>query len=170
MYFNELTIRYGLSNILTLNESVSYNVTSYSFKTFKLFGWVLTDVTAADFLERTKRLRLVYVLRKNNNVLYYSNNLEIQENIQSATAQYSIAIPLEREIFEMFGILFTEHQDLRKLLLDYSYVGNPLRKDYPVTGYNQISFTALKVLVFKELNLSQDLRMFVFPQVWLNNK
>lgn len=96
--------------------------------------------------------------------------MEIQENIQSATAQYSIAIPLEREIFEMFGILFTEHQDLRKLLLDYSYVGNPLRKDYPVTGYNQISFTALKVLVFKELNLSQDLRMFVFPQVWLNNK
>jgi len=64
MYFNELTIRYGLSNILTLNESVSYNVTSYSFKTFKLFGWVLTDVTAADFLERTKRLRLVYVLEK----------------------------------------------------------------------------------------------------------
>ncbi len=109
MYFNELTIKYGLSNILTLNESVSYNVTNDSFKTFKLLGWALIDATAADFLGRTKRLRLIYVLKKNNSILYYSRNVEMLKNIQSATAQYSIANPLEREIFEMFGILFTGH-------------------------------------------------------------
>jgi len=136
------------------------------FFTLKLTGTTLTDVTAADFPYKKKRLHLIYNFKTQNN-LFIKTQLTTNKITESASQHYTSATVLEREVFEFFSILFNNNNDLRKLLLDYSFIGNPLLKDFPLPGYNQVSFSSSKVLVFKNLALSQDLRVFSFNQVWI---
>lgn len=89
--------------------------------------------------------------------------------VHTASYTFFTAVAVEREIYDMFGIFFTNHPDLRRILTDYSFAGHPLRKDFPLTGYNQIGYSAIKkALVFTPVVLAQEFRSFEFTSPWVD--
>lgn len=130
---------------------------------------VLTDLFAADFPESTKRFEIVY------NLLSLEHNLRIvlklhlkdQEKAPSIVSIFSSASWYEREIFDMFGILFDGNNDMRRILTDYGFTGHPLRKDFPVTGYKQVRYDEnLQKVIYEPVLLDQEYRNFDFASPW----
>lgn len=130
---------------------------------------VLIDVTAVDFPERAERFEVVY------NLLSLSHNQRIRikvatdENapVPSMTQLFSSAGWFEREVWDMFGIFFTDHPDLRRMLTDYGFEGHPLRKDFPLTGYVEVRYDdEQKRVVYEPVKLTQDFRSFDFMSPW----
>lgn len=130
---------------------------------------VLIDVTAADYPERAERFEVVY------NLLSLSHNQRIRikvgtdENapVPSITQLYNSAGWFEREVWDMFGIFFTDHPDLRRMLTDYGFEGHPLRKDFPLTGYVEVRYDdEQKRVVYEPVKLTQDFRSFDFMSPW----
>jgi NADH-quinone oxidoreductase subunit C len=130
---------------------------------------VLLDVTAADYPEREERFEVVY------NLLSLSHNQRIRikvpadENapVPSVTQLYSSAGWFEREVWDMFGIFFSDHPDLRRMLTDYGFEGHPLRKDFPLTGYVEVRYDdEQKRVVYEPVKLTQDFRSFDFMSPW----
>jgi len=129
----------------------------------------LIDVCGVDYPERDRRFEVVYHL------LSYSNNLRIRikievaedEAVASVSALYSSANWWEREVWDLFGIYFTDHPDLRRLLTDYGFEGHPLRKDFPLTGYVELRYDEeQKRVVYEPVRLTQDFRTFDFMSPW----
>ena len=88
-------------------------------------------------------------------------------SIESVTALYPCAAWWEREVWDMFGIFFTNHPDLRRILTDYGFQGHPLRKDFPVTGYTEVRYDETeKRVIYEPLELSQEFRSFDFASPW----
>lgn len=130
---------------------------------------VLVDVTAVDYPQREKRFEVVYMLLS----LRYSSRLRVKvsvdpfEGLPSLTGLYNSANWLEREVWDMFGVFFHDHPDLRRLLTDYGFEGHPLRKDFPLTGYTEVRYDEEKKRVVCEpLELSQEFRAFDFQSPW----
>ena len=130
---------------------------------------VLIDVTAADYPERAQRFEVVY------NLLSLSHNQRIRikvatdENapVPSMTQLFNSAGWFEREVWDMFGIFFTDHPDLRRMLTDYGFEGHPLRKDFPLTGYVEVRYDdEQKRVVNEPVKLTQDFRSFDFMSPW----
>ena len=130
---------------------------------------VLVDATAADYPERSERFEVVY------NLLSLSHNQRIRikvatdENapVPSMTQLYSSAGWFEREVWDMFGVFFTDHPDLRRMLTDYGFEGHPLRKDFPLTGYVEVRYDdEQKRVVYEPVKLTQDFRSFDFMSPW----
>ncbi|HUT48059.1 MAG TPA: NADH-quinone oxidoreductase subunit C [Alphaproteobacteria bacterium] len=130
---------------------------------------VLVDVTAVDFPERDERFEVVY------NLLSVSLNQRIRIKVAtdettpvpSVTSIYSTAAWFEREVWDMYGVLFTDHPDLRRLLTDYGFEGHPLRKDFPLTGYVELRYDAeQKRVVYEPVKLTQEFRSFDFISPW----
>tara|TARA_R110000868_G_scaffold10313_14_gene50637 strand:- start:4624 stop:5247 length:624 start_codon:yes stop_codon:yes gene_type:complete len=130
---------------------------------------VLVDVTAADFPARPERFEVVY------NLLSLSHNQRIRikvatdENaaVPSVTQLFSSAGWFEREVWDMFGIFFSDHPDLRRMLTDYGFEGHPLRKDFPLTGYVEVRYDdEQKRVVYEPVKLTQDFRSFDFMSPW----
>ena len=130
---------------------------------------VLVDVTAADYPEREERFEIVY------NLLSLSHNQRIRlktstdENtpVPSVVGLFSAAGWFEREVWDMFGVFFTDHPDLRRLLTDYGFEGHPLRKDFPLTGYVEVRYDdEQKRVVYEPVKLTQDFRSFDFMSPW----
>ena len=129
----------------------------------------LIDICGVDFPERAERFEVVYHL------LSIRKNLRIRVKLSTdeATAVRSV-IPLhpganwfEREAFDMFGILFSGHPDLRRLLTDYGFQGHPLRKDFPLTGYVEVRYDdEKKRVVYEPVKLNQEFRSFDFESPW----
>lgn len=143
-----------------------------NFKIKKLIGFSFSDFTAADFLDRSKRYALIYTLlnSKYSQHLRISKDTNITEFITSVSLIFPAAVAAEREIYDMFGLFFNNHNDLRRILTDYGFKGHPLRKDFPLSGYNQISYSPLKkCLLFRPLILNQTFRSFEFNSVWNTN-
>lgn len=138
-----------------------------SFKT-------LVDLFAADMLGvREPRFEVIYVLLsyKLNNRITVKVSLNEQEKINTAVKVYPAANWLEREIFDMYGIGFKDHPDLRRILSDYSFEGHPLRKDFPLTGYKQVKYDyKTKEVVYEPLDLTQEFRQFDFESPWEGDK
>jgi NADH-quinone oxidoreductase subunit C len=130
---------------------------------------MLVDLTAVDWPGRQKRFEVVY-----NLLSMYTNRrirLKLQvgeeEMIPSATSIHPCANWFEREVFDMFGLVFTGHPDLRRLLTDYGFRGHPLRKDFPLTGYNEVRYDEVqKRVVYEPVRLSQEWRQFDFLSPW----
>jgi len=129
----------------------------------------LIDITAVDYLDRENRFTVVY------NVLSVDLNARIRvktevdglTSIESVTALYPCAAWWEREVWDMFGIFFTNHPDLRRILTDYGFQGHPLRKDFPVTGYTEVRYDETeKRVIYEPLELSQEFRSFDFASPW----
>ncbi len=130
---------------------------------------ILVDLCGVDWPQRAKRFDVVYHL------LSLTNNQRIRvkamvgegEAVPSCVRVYPAANWFEREAFDMYGIAFDEHPDLRRILTDYGFSGNPLRKDFPLTGYVELRYDdELKRVVYQPVQLVQEFRDFDFMSPW----
>ena len=133
----------------------------------------LIDITAVDYPENQKRFKIVYLFLSheiNKRILlsYYINE---NEKISSLTKIFPSANWMEREIFDMYGISFKNHPDLRRILTDYGFDGYPLRKDFPLTGHTEVRYNEDKKKVVSEpVKLDQEYRNFDFESPWEGTK
>ena len=133
----------------------------------------LIDITAVDYPEREKRFKIIYLLLSHENNLRIVINLNISEKIQipSITKIFPSANWMEREVFDMYGISFKDHPDLRRILTDYGFEGYPLRKDFPLTGHTEVRYSEEKKKVVSEpVKLEQEYRNFDFQSPWEGTK
>jgi NADH-quinone oxidoreductase subunit C len=129
----------------------------------------LIDLTAVDYPERTKRFEVVYQLLslKYNQRLCVKVNLEDGAYCQSICAVFGDANWLEREVWDMYGIKFKTHPDLRRILTDYGFEGHPQRKDFPLTGFIEVRYDeAKKRVVYEPVKLHQEFRNFDYLSPW----
>ena len=129
----------------------------------------LVDITAVDHPERAERFDLVYHFLS----MYQNQRIRLkmaigeEEMVPSLTGVHPSANWFEREVFDMFGILFSNHPDLRRILTDYGFRGFPLRKDFPTTGYTEVRYDeAQKRVVYEPVKLVQEYRQFDFMSPW----
>ena len=131
----------------------------------------LIDITAIDYPYREKRFQLIY------HFLSMTENLRCkivaavsdQETVNSITSVFECANWFEREIFDLFGITFSSHPDLRRILTDYGFEGHPLRKDFPTTGFLEVRYDEVeKRVVYEPTSLTQGYRDFDFLSPWDN--
>ena len=129
----------------------------------------LVDITAVDYPEKEKRFKIVYLLLSHVNNLRIIINLYIddKETIPSLTKIFPSANWMEREVFDMYGLTFKDHPDLRRILTDYDFKGYPLRKDFPLTGYNEVRYSEdKKKVIYEPVKLDQEYRNFDFESPW----
>ncbi len=131
---------------------------------------ILLDLFGADLLGiRAPRFETIYVLLslKLNNRITVKVALNDGEECPTASTVFSTANWLEREAFDMYGIVFSGHPDLRRILTDYGFEGHPLRKDFPLTGYKEVRYDeAQKKVVYEPVKLMQEYRNFDFEMPW----
>ncbi|THD82826.1 NADH-quinone oxidoreductase subunit C [Aliigemmobacter aestuarii] len=129
----------------------------------------LVDITAVDHPERPARFDVVYhfLSMYQNQRIRVKAALREDQMMPSIVSVHPSANWFEREVFDMFGILFSGHPDLRRILTDYGFRGHPLRKDFPTTGYTEVRYDeALKRVVYEPVRLVQEYRQFDFMSPW----
>ena len=133
----------------------------------------LIDITAVDYPEKEKRFKIVYLLLSHEKNLRIVINTHINEKIvvPSITKIFPSANWIEREIFDMYGVSFKDHPDLRRILTDYGFEGYPLRKDFPLTGHTEVRYSeAKKKVISEKVKLDQEYRDFDFESPWEGTK
>ena len=133
----------------------------------------LIDIAAIDYPNEEKRFELVYLLLsvENNMRVKISIKFETNEKVPSIVKIFPSANWMEREIFDMYGIKFINHPDLRRILTDYNFKGHPLRKDFPLTGFNEVRYSEKeKKVVYEPVKLEQNYRNFDFSSPWEGTK
>ncbi len=159
--FGELTLTVGLSDLVGfvgfLKADPDCHFTS------------LVDITAIDHPADVKRFEVVYHFLS----MYKNHRIRVKvavgeaDMVPSIIAVYPAANWFEREVFDMFGILFSGHPDLRRILTDYGFRGHPLRKDFPTTGYTEVRYDEVqKRVVYEPVKLVQEYRQFDFMSPW----
>jgi NADH-quinone oxidoreductase subunit C len=129
----------------------------------------LVDITAVDYPDRPKRFDVVYhfLSMYQNHRIRLRMSIREDDMVPSITDVHPSANWFEREVFDMFGILFSGHPDLRRILTDYGFRGHPLRKDFPTTGYTEVRYDeAEKRVVYEPVSLVQEYRQFDFMSPW----
>jgi NADH-quinone oxidoreductase subunit C len=133
----------------------------------------LIDITAVDYPERDKRFKMIYLLlsHETNTRIVIDCNVKEGEIVPSLTSIYPSANWMEREVFDMYGIEFKNHPDLRRILTDYGFNGHPLRKDFPLTGHNEVRYSEdEKKVVYEPVKLEQNYRNFDYESPWEGTK
>ena len=133
----------------------------------------LIDITAVDYPQREKRFKIVYLLLSHENNLRIIININIEEKIivPSITKIFPSANWMEREVFDMYGISFKDHPDLRRILTDYEFKGYSLRKDFPLTGHTEVRYSENdKKVIYEPVKLDQEYRKFDFESPWEGTK
>ena len=157
----ELFLKSSFKNL----KNVLFFLKNHSQSQFK----VLSDICAIDYPWKQKRFILIYNLLSItfNSRITVITSISDEKSIDSISTIFKVAGWFEREIWDMFGIYFLNHGDLRRILTDYGFKGHPLRKDFPLTGYTQIRYSHIKKRILnEELSLEQDLRTFYFNNTW----
>ena len=129
----------------------------------------LVDITAVDYPQRSKRFDVIYhfLSMYQNHRIRLRVQIREDEMVPSIIDVHPSSNWFEREIFDMFGILFTGHPDLRRILTDYGFRGHPLRKDFPTTGYTEVRYDEVqKRVVYEPVSLVQEYRQFDFMSPW----
>ncbi len=129
----------------------------------------LIDITAVDYPEQTERFKMVYLLISHefNNRIILSYFINENEIVPSITQIFPAANWMEREVFDMYGIKFKDHPDLRRILTDYNFEGFPLRKDFPLTGHSEVRYNEdKKKVVYEPVKLEQNYRNFDYESPW----
>ncbi len=157
----ELTVAVALSNIAGFVEFLKVDQTC-KFST-------LIDITAVDYPGRAKRFDVIYHFLS----MYQNHRIRLRVQVREEDMVPSIidihpsANWFEREVFDMFGLLFSGHPDLRRILTDYGFRGYPLRKDFPTTGYTEVRYDEVqKRVVYEPVSLVQEYRQFDFMSPW----
>ena len=133
----------------------------------------LIDITAVDYPKKEKRFKLVYLLLSHENNLRIIININIDEktHVPSITKIFPSANWMEREVFDMYGVSFKDHPDLRRILTDYGFKGYPLRKDFPLTGHTEVRYSEEhKKVIYEPVKLDQEYRHFDFESPWEGTK
>lgn len=157
----ELTMDIAPSSLVSFSEFLKTDA-ACRFST-------LVDITAVDFPAREARFDIVYhyLSMYQNHRIRIKTALREEEMLASISGIYPAANWFEREVFDMFGILFSGHPDLRRILTDYGFRGHPLRKDFPTTGYTEVRYDeAQKRVVYEPVKLVQEYRQFDFMSPW----
>ena len=163
--FGELLFKSSVSEV---TEVIKFLKLDNKFK-FKQ----LIDIAAIDYPNEEKRFELVYLLLsvENNIRVKISIKFETNEKVPSIVKIFPSANWMEREIFDMYGIKFINHPDLRRILTDYNFKGHPLRKDFPLTGFNEVRYSEKeKKVVYEPVKLEQNYRNFDFSSPWEGTK
>ena len=129
----------------------------------------LLDITAVDNPSRESRFDLIYIIQslKKNKKLILKTSLKENETIETITSVHKAADWYERECYDLFGIEFTNHPDLRRIMTDYNFEGHPLRKDFPLTGHTEVRYDDLeKKVIYEPVRLSQEFRDFDSESPW----
>ena len=129
----------------------------------------LVDVTAVDWPDTAERFEIVYNLLslKQNQRIRVKVRVDEEGSVPSAVGLFNSANWFEREVWDLFGVVFTEHPDLRRILTDYGFEGHPLRKDFPLTGYVELRYDEdQKRVVYEPVKLVQEFRSFDFMSPW----
>ena len=158
---DELTIYVDKEFLLPLMEQLKTHP-DFLFRT-------LIDVTAIDYLGEEQRFQVIYNLLSmhQNQRVRIKVSLSEGDEIPSITDIYASSDWYEREVFDMYGIKFSGHRDLRRILTDYGFRGHPLRKDFPLTGYNEVRYDEVrKRVVYEPVSLQQEFRNLDFSSPW----
>jgi len=129
----------------------------------------LIDIAGVDYPEDEKRFELVYLFLSHeyNTRIKLLIKFQLTETINSITKIFPSANWMEREVFDMYGIKFKNHPDLRRILTDYGFKGHPLRKDFPLTGFNEVRYSEKdKKVIYEPVKLEQNYRNFDFESPW----
>ena len=159
--FNQLQISISTNQILDVVDFIK-NDEACEFRQ-------ITDIAGVDFPERTKRFDVIYhfLSFKHNIRLRIKITISEDETISSITSIFPAANWFEREAFDMYGIQFKDHPDLRRILTDYGFEGYPLRKDFPLSGNVEIRYDEIdKKIIHEPVNLQQDFRSFDIQSPW----
>ena len=163
--FNQLFIYIDVENLISV---ILFLKTNEKCK-FKQ----LIDITAVDYPHKAKRFKIVYLLLSHENNLRIIINIDIDEKITipSITKIFPSANWMEREVFDMYGVSFKDHPDLRRILTDYGFEGYPLRKDFPLTGHLEVRYSEEnKKVTYEKVKLDQKYRNFDLESPWEGTK
>ena len=163
--FNELMVECNIENLI---DTIQFLKSSDKLK-FKQ----LIDIAGVDYLDSDKRFQLVYLLlsHEKNLRIKVSINIEMGAEVPSLTKIFQSANWMEREVFDMYGIKFQNHPDLRRILTDYNFEGHPLRKDFPLTGFEEVRYSEKdKKVIYEPVKLEQNYRDFDFESPWEGTK
>ena len=129
----------------------------------------LIDIAGVDYPENEKRFELIYLFlsHEHNLRIKLLIKFQINQTIVSLTKIFPSANWMEREVFDMYGVKFKNHPDLRRILTDYGFKGHPLRKDFPLTGFNEVRYSEKeKKVIYEPVKLEQNYRNFDFESPW----
>ncbi len=159
--------------IILINENDLLEVIQFLKSDINCKFKQLVDIVGVDYPDNEKRFELVYLLLSHEHNLRIKILIKFQlnQNISSITKIFSSANWMEREVFDMYGIKFKNHPDLRRILTDYGFKGHPLRKDFPLTGFNEVRYSEKdKKVVYEPVKLEQNYRNFDFESPWEGTK
>ena len=155
--------------MIDINDSDLLEVIQFIKSNEKCKFRQLIDIAGIDYPSEDKRFKLVYLFlsHENNSRIKISIQFEINQVINSITKIFPSANWMEREVFDMYGIKFKNHPDLRRILTDYGFKGHPLRKDFPLTGFNEVRYSEKeKKVIYEPVKLEQNYRNFDFESPW----
>ena len=176
---SELTSKIKISKIkhnqiyLNIDEKNLFDVISFLKSDTEIKFRQLIDITAVDYPEKDERFKMVYLLLSHENNQRIIIDFYVKENevVSSLTSIFPSANWMEREVFDMYGVKFKNHPDLRRILTDYGFKGHPLRKDFPLTGFNEVRYSEKeKKVVHEPVKLEQNYRNFDFESPWEGTK
>lgn len=167
-FINRIYIEKGEMNIVVESrfiKEVLLFLRNYTYAQFKS----LVDITVVDYPDQEKRFEIIYLLLsvKYNSRVVVKTTVDEMTPLDSVTEIYSSANWYEREVWDLFGVYFINHPDLRRILTDYGFEGHPMRKDFPLTGYVEVRYDdEKKKIVTESLEMTQEFRSFDFLSPW----
>ena len=176
---SELTTKINHSNIS--HEQLYLNIDNEDLLDVILFLKInkdtkfkqLIDITTVDYPENSKRFKMIYLFLSHqfNQRVVISCFINENEVVSSLTKIFPSANWMEREVFDMYGVKFKDHPDLRRILTDYNFEGYPLRKDFPLTGHNEVRYSENeKKVIYEPVKLEQNYRNFDYQSPWEGTK
>ena len=155
--------------MIEINESNLLEVVQFLKSNEQCKFRQLIDIAGVDYPDEDKRFQLVYLFlsHENNNRIKIKINFDLNQIINSLTKIFPAANWMEREVFDMYGVKFKNHPDMRRILTDYGFKGHPLRKDFPLTGFNEVRYSEKeKKVIYEPVKLEQNYRNFDFESPW----